>query len=75
MLKISKIPKILDLSLPDSVRQGGIVRDPDVHAEICDEMSAWLGAQEGWKLLGIEESPITGAEGNKEFFLAGRLAI
>jgi len=53
------------------VGKGGIVRDPAVHAEICDAMGAWLSAQPGWQLLGICESPITGAEGNKEFLMAG----
>jgi 23S rRNA (cytidine1920-2'-O)/16S rRNA (cytidine1409-2'-O)-methyltransferase len=54
------------------VGKGGIVRDPAIHAEICETMAAWLSDQEGWQLLGIAESPITGAEGNKEFLLAGR---
>jgi 23S rRNA (cytidine1920-2'-O)/16S rRNA (cytidine1409-2'-O)-methyltransferase len=54
------------------VGKGGIVRDPAIHAEICETMAAWLNDQEGWQLLGIAESPITGAEGNKEFLLAGR---
>jgi 23S rRNA (cytidine1920-2'-O)/16S rRNA (cytidine1409-2'-O)-methyltransferase len=56
------------------VGKGGIVRDPELHGEICDMMGAWLAAREGWQLLGISESPITGAEGNKEFLLAGRYA-
>jgi 23S rRNA (cytidine1920-2'-O)/16S rRNA (cytidine1409-2'-O)-methyltransferase len=56
----------------ERVGKGGIVRDPAVHAEICDTMGAWLAAQPGWQLLGICESPITGAEGNKEFLLAGK---
>ena len=54
------------------VGKGGIVRDPDIHAEICDTMAAWLEQQPGWQLIGICPSPITGAEGNKEFLLAGR---
>ena len=54
------------------VGKGGIVRDPALHAEICDSMAAWLEQQPGWQLLGICPSPVTGAEGNKEFFLAGR---
>ena len=58
----------------ERVGKGGIVRDPAIHAEICDTMSAWLAAQPGWHVLGISESPITGAEGNKEFLLAGRCA-
>jgi 23S rRNA (cytidine1920-2'-O)/16S rRNA (cytidine1409-2'-O)-methyltransferase len=55
----------------ERVGKGGIVRDPEVHSEICEMISAWLSAQPGWQLLGVTESPITGAEGNVEFLLAG----
>jgi 23S rRNA (cytidine1920-2'-O)/16S rRNA (cytidine1409-2'-O)-methyltransferase len=53
------------------VGKGGIVREPELHAEVCETISRWLAAQEGWRMLGIVESPITGAEGNKEFLIAG----
>jgi 23S rRNA (cytidine1920-2'-O)/16S rRNA (cytidine1409-2'-O)-methyltransferase len=53
------------------VGKGGIVRDPELHAEVVATVSAWLGAQSGWTMLGVTESPITGAEGNKEFLIAG----
>ena len=56
----------------ERVGKGGIVRDPAIHAEICETISAWLDAQAGWQVLGVCESPITGAEGNKEFLIAGR---
>jgi 23S rRNA (cytidine1920-2'-O)/16S rRNA (cytidine1409-2'-O)-methyltransferase len=52
------------------VGKGGIVRDPAVHAEVCDEIESWLASQPGWQVLGICASPITGAEGNKEFLIA-----
>ena len=52
------------------VGKGGIVRDPALHAESCDTIARWLGEQEGWRVLGVTESPITGAEGNKEFLIA-----
>lgn len=58
----------------ERVGKGGIVRDPEIHCEICATMSAWLEELPGWQLLGICPSPITGAEGNKEFLLAGRFA-
>jgi 23S rRNA (cytidine1920-2'-O)/16S rRNA (cytidine1409-2'-O)-methyltransferase len=51
------------------VGKGGVVRDPAVHAAVCDEVSAWLAGQ-GWKVEGIVESPITGPEGNVEFLIA-----
>jgi len=55
------------------VGKGGIVREPELHQEVCDTISAWLGEQKSWRVLGVTESPITGAEGNKEFLIAGRL--
>ena len=53
------------------VGKGGIVRDSALHAEVCATISDWLGAQPGWHVLGITDSPIEGAEGNKEFLIAG----
>ncbi|NQW53594.1 MAG: TlyA family RNA methyltransferase [Rhodospirillales bacterium] len=53
------------------VGKGGIVREPELHAEVVETISSWLARQEGWQVLGVTESPITGAEGNKEFLIAG----
>ena len=53
------------------VGKGGIVREPELHTEVCDTIAAWLADQKGWRVLGVTESPITGAEGNKEFLIAG----
>ena len=50
----------------------GVVRDPAVHARVCDEVAAWAAGQ-GWAVVGMVESPITGPEGNKEFLLAATL--
>jgi 23S rRNA (cytidine1920-2'-O)/16S rRNA (cytidine1409-2'-O)-methyltransferase len=55
------------------VGKGGIVRDPALHEEVCATISAWLATQPGWTVLGITDSPIEGAEGNKEFLIAGHL--
>ncbi len=52
------------------VGKGGIVREPALHAQVCDTIANWLGEQSGWCVLGVIESPITGAEGNKEFLIA-----
>lgn len=56
------------------VGKGGIVRDPALHVEVCGTVSDWLGAQPGWRVLGVVESPITGAEGNKEFLISAQLS-
>src|SRR5215218_2035966 len=50
------------------VGKGGVVRDPEVHDRVCGEAKDWVAA-EGWTVLGIEPSPITGPEGNVEFLL------
>jgi 23S rRNA (cytidine1920-2'-O)/16S rRNA (cytidine1409-2'-O)-methyltransferase len=57
---------------PERVGKGGIVRDPALHDEVCARISAWLGAQPGWTVIGLTESPITGADGNREFLICGR---
>ncbi len=51
------------------VGKGGVVRDPAVHEAVCREVRAWLEAQAGWSVRGIEESPVTGPEGNREFLI------
>jgi len=53
----------------EEVGKGGVVRDPAVHARVCEEVRAWLEGQ-GWHALGIAQSPITGPEGNVEFLIA-----
>jgi len=50
------------------------VREPELHREVVDTISAWLTAQPGWNVLGVIESPITGADGNKEFLVSARRA-
>ncbi|OWJ67374.1 TlyA family RNA methyltransferase [Inquilinus limosus] len=57
---------------PDRVGKGGVVRDPALHREVCDRITAWLAARPGWQVLGVTESPITGPEGNVEFLIGGR---
>jgi 23S rRNA (cytidine1920-2'-O)/16S rRNA (cytidine1409-2'-O)-methyltransferase len=53
------------------VGKGGIVREPELHQEVVDTITAWLGEQPGWTVIGVTDSPITGADGNKEFLIAG----
>ena len=50
------------------VGKGGIVRDPAVHARVIDEVTA-AALQVGLERLAVEPSPVTGAEGNREFLL------
>ena len=52
----------------------GVVRDPAVHAQVCDTIRDWWSALPGWSIIGIETSPITGPEGNREFLIAARFS-
>jgi 23S rRNA (cytidine1920-2'-O)/16S rRNA (cytidine1409-2'-O)-methyltransferase len=53
------------------VGKGGVVRDPDLQRAACDQVTAWLEGK-GWVVAGVTESPILGAEGNREFLIAAR---
>ena len=57
---------------PERVGKGGVVRDPEVHREVCERAAAWVAAQPGWSVAGVVESPIFGPEGNREFLLYAR---
>jgi 23S rRNA (cytidine1920-2'-O)/16S rRNA (cytidine1409-2'-O)-methyltransferase len=50
------------------VGAGGIVRDPDVHGRVIDEVAA-AAHRVGLERLAVEPSPVTGAEGNREFLM------
>ena len=52
----------------EEVGKGGVVRDPAVHERVCAEAADWVRSQ-GWTVLGVTPSPITGPEGNIEFLL------
>jgi 23S rRNA (cytidine1920-2'-O)/16S rRNA (cytidine1409-2'-O)-methyltransferase len=47
------------------------VRDPSLHARVCEEVRSWLEGA-GWQVQGIAQSPITGPQGNVEFLIAAR---
>lgn len=55
----------------EEVGKGGVVRDSSVHERVCAEAGNWVESQ-GWTVLGITESPITGPEGNVEFLLGAQ---
>lgn len=52
----------------EEVGKGGVVRDPDVHDRVCAAARDWVERQ-GWTVVGLVRSPITGPEGNVEFLL------
>ena len=84
------LPAALGLAAPDAtlvalikpqfevgrerVGKGGVVRDPALHAEVCERVRAWLTGV-GWNVLGMTESPIQGPAGNREFLIAARRGV
>jgi 23S rRNA (cytidine1920-2'-O)/16S rRNA (cytidine1409-2'-O)-methyltransferase len=50
------------------VGKGGIVRDPAQHARVVEEVGA-VALALGLTLRGVTESPVTGADGNREFLV------
>lgn len=52
----------------EQVGRGGIVRSETVHRQVLAQLAAWCQDQ-GWRMRGACPSPITGGDGNREFFL------
>ncbi|HEV2079173.1 MAG TPA: TlyA family RNA methyltransferase [Allosphingosinicella sp.] len=53
------------------IGKGGVVRDPEVHERVCRSAAQWVCSR-GWRVEHMEQSPITGPEGNVEFLLGAR---
>ncbi|WP_035982777.1 TlyA family RNA methyltransferase [Bradyrhizobium sp. STM 3843] len=51
--------------------KGGIIKDAAVHREVCDDIAAFA-ASLGCTDIEVFPSPITGGDGNAEFFLGAR---
>src|SRR5262249_55897154 len=51
--------------------KGGIIRDTQVHQQICDDIAAFAAAQ-GCTDIKLFPSAIAGGDGNAEFFLGAR---
>jgi 23S rRNA (cytidine1920-2'-O)/16S rRNA (cytidine1409-2'-O)-methyltransferase len=56
----------------EHVGKGGVVRDPEVHRDVCEHARSWVSALPSWTVVGIVESPILGPRGNREFLLYAR---
>ena len=52
----------------DQVEKGGLVTDPDKHRQVIEKIKS-AAERLGYTVMGVIESPILGAEGNKEFFM------
>jgi 23S rRNA (cytidine1920-2'-O)/16S rRNA (cytidine1409-2'-O)-methyltransferase len=57
----------------EHVGKGGIVRDPEAHKLAVDKVADCVRAL-GWEVVETIPSPVTGAEGNREFLLYARRA-
>jgi len=50
------------------VGKGGVVRDPDQHAQVIEKIKL-IAAQAGCQVMQLCESPILGTKGNREFLM------
>ena len=58
----------------EHVGKGGIVRDPEAHQLAIDKVADCVRSL-GWQVVETIPSPITGAEGNREFLLYARRPV
>lgn len=56
----------------EEVGKGGVIRRPEVQARVLGRFVVWL-IKHGFRPGGLVASPITGASGNREFFVLLRL--
>ncbi|MEC7490261.1 MAG: TlyA family RNA methyltransferase [Pseudomonadota bacterium] len=54
------------------VGKGGVVLDLKLHLQVCERIVRWLADVPGWHVLGVENSPVNGTDGNKEFLIAAQ---
>lgn len=52
----------------EEVGEKGVVRDPAVHERVLREITCFVPSL-GWKVIGLDYSPIRGPEGNIEFLM------
>ncbi len=52
----------------ERIGKGGLV-SAETGARVADEIAEWLGAQPGWRVIGLTPSPIEGGDGNREYLL------
>jgi len=54
------------------VGKGGIIKKPSVHARVLGRFITWV-TEHDFRIGGLTASPVTGASGNREFFVLLRL--
>lgn len=55
----------------DAIGKGGLLKDKALGPIIADGLRQWLDELDGWRAIGLCNSPIDGADGNQEYLLAG----
>lgn len=55
----------------EAIGKGGVLKDKALGPRIAEDLRQWLGAQKGWRGIGVCDSPIEGADGNHEYLLGG----
>jgi len=58
----------------EKIGKKGVIRDAQVHREVCDDIVSFSGTV-NLKVEGTCESPITGPAGNREFFMYARKGL
>ena len=58
----------------EDIGEGGIVKDPSLHKKAIASVET-AAKSNGLEILGVSPSPITGVEGNQEFFLHARKIV
>lgn len=54
------------------IGKGGIVKPGEPNQRgVVDDITRWLGAQDGWRVIATMDSPIEGGDGNREFLMGG----
>ena len=56
------------------VKRGGVVRDPEIHRRVIEEIGEFAG-KNGLTVQGVSQSVLTGPAGNKEFFILLRRSL
>jgi len=56
----------------EQVGKGGVVRDTELHQQVCDHIRGWLDGLPDWTVIGLTTSPIKGPEGNVEFLIVAQ---
>ena len=55
----------------EAIGKGGLLKDQTLGPRIAEDLRGWLDGQQGWRAIGVCDSPLDGADGNHEFLLGG----